>query len=53
MKTRDKICLIIVLIGIFWGIQTISYAGTQTLNSLEYQAQLNEDGSMDVVEKWI
>lgn len=52
VKTRDKIWLIIVLIGIFWGIQTISYAGTQTLNSLEYQAQLNEDGSMDVVEKW-
>lgn len=52
MKIKNKILRIILLIGIFFVFHNVSYAGTQNLKSLDYQVQLNSDGSMDVVETW-
>jgi uncharacterized membrane protein len=35
-----------------WILGNKSYAGTQKWNSLDYNATVNEDGSMNVVETW-
>ncbi len=52
MKVNKKILMMLLLTGIFWLFHTRCYAGTQKLNSLDYNVQLNSDGSMDVVETW-
>ena len=52
MKLNQKILVALFCVGIFLLSGNYSYAGTQKLNSLDYEAQLNSDGSMDVVETW-
>ncbi len=52
MKLNQKILVALFCVGIFLLLGNYSYAGTQKLNSLDYEAQLNSDGSMDVVETW-
>lgn len=52
MRLKHKILLVMAWIGLFFVLQTVSYAGEQNLNSLHYDVQLNEDGSMEVVEIW-
>lgn len=44
--------MVILFVGMLFLFQNDCYAGTQRLNSLDYQVQLNMDGSMDVVETW-
>ena len=52
MKIKKKILIAFIFIAIIFIFKNTSYAGTQRLNSLDYNATLNEDGSMDVVETW-
>lgn len=52
MKLNKKVWMAIFFVGILLLLENCSYAGTQELNSLDYAAQLNSDGSMDVVETW-
>ena len=52
MKLNKKIWIAIFFVGILLLWENCSYAGTQKLNSLDYDAKLNSDGSMDVVEVW-
>ena len=52
MRSKYKILLVMAWLGLFFVFQTVSYAGEQSLNSLYYDVQLNEDGSMEVVETW-
>ena len=52
MKLGSKILIITIFIGIFITFNNKSYAGTQRLNLLDYNAVINNDGSMDVVETW-
>ena len=52
MKLKKKIWMAIFFVGVLLLLGTCSYAGTQKLNSLDYDAQLKSDGSMDVVETW-
>jgi len=50
---KRKILLISIIFVFFILIFNIpSYAGSQKLNNLEYDARLNEDGSVDIIEKW-
>lgn len=39
-------CLLLLMMHV------TSYAGTQKLENLNYEAKLNQDGSMDVIETW-
>ena len=53
MKLRNKLFLLVIVtfLSIFlWTVK--SYAGDLYLNDLEYQVQINENGSMDVTEIW-
>ena len=43
--------MIAIVLGCLW-IGSQVQAGSITLNSLDFEIQLNEDGSMDVVETW-
>ena len=52
MKLKKKFFISFIFIAIIFLLRNTSYAGTQRLNSLDYNATLNEDGSMDVVETW-
>lgn len=52
MELKKKIWIAIFFVGILLLLENCSYAGTQKFNSLDYDAQLNSDGSMDVVEVW-
>lgn len=52
MKLRKSFFIAIFFLGICFLWNSISYAGTQSLNSLNYDVKLNQDGSMDVVETW-
>lgn len=52
MKLKNKILMVILFVGMLFLFQNDCYAGTQRLNSLDYQVQLNMDGSMEVVETW-
>ena len=53
MKIKNKIFyLTFFLITLFMLFNVKSYAGTQKWNALDYNATVNEDGSMDVVETW-
>ena len=52
---KKYIIKILVMLAIFAGIILITnqvQAGSIRLNSLDFQIQLNEDGSMDVTETW-
>ena len=42
--------LIFAFVILFFNVQ--SYAGTQSWNSLDFDVQINSDGSMSVVETW-
>ncbi len=52
MKRNQKILFVIFFVGIIWCLQNRCFAGTQRLNSLHYDVQLNENGDMEVVETW-
>lgn len=54
MKGKVKYLSIIALIFIFTLLllNTKSYAGSQKLKSLNYDVQLNADGTVDVEEEW-
>lgn len=52
MKLSKKIGIAIFFIAIVMGLNHICYAGTQRLNSIDYDVQLNKDGSMNVTENW-
>lgn len=51
-KKLYPLLILIVSIFIVFLLSTTSYAGTQKLKNLEYEAKLNSDGSMDVTENW-
>lgn len=52
MKLKSKIWMIIFVFSALCLFQTVSYAGEQSLNSLQYDVTLKEDGSAEVVETW-
>ena len=53
MKIKKKILYIIAFLLFFICIGTNqSKAGNLKLNNLDFQAQINADGSMDVTETW-
>ena len=53
MKIRKKIVYIIAFLLFFIWIGTSkANAGELKLNNLDFQAQINADGSMDVTETW-
>lgn len=52
---KKNLIKILVMLAIFAGIILVTnqvQAGSIRLNSLNFQIQLNEDGSMDVIENW-
>lgn len=52
---KKSLIKILVMLAVFAGIILITnqvQAGSIRLNSLDFQIQLNEDGSMDVTENW-
>ncbi len=50
---KNKTILILVFLAIFLlGLNTKSYAGYQSWNSINYDVTLNSDSSMDVIETW-
>ena len=51
MKIKKLIFLIILLISIIL-IYPKEVLADQELNELGFEAQINEDGSMDVTETW-
>lgn len=51
MKTKQIIMIFIVFVSLFIFNNKV-YAGTQKWNSLDYNVNVNSDGSMDVVETW-
>ena len=51
MKIKKFIFLIILLISIIL-IYPKEVLADQELNELDFEAQINEDGSMDVTETW-
>lgn len=52
MKLYKKLMIIILFFVTIIALKNTSYAGTQRLNSLDYNVQLNSDGSANVVETW-
>ena len=50
-KYLKLLFMIAILLGCLW-IGNQVQAGSITLNSLNFEIQLNEDGSMDVTENW-
>lgn len=53
MKKTKRILYILALMAVFLLIGTIkSNAGNLELNNLDFKAQINRDGSMDVTETW-
>lgn len=53
MKKLRKILCVPMLLAAFLLIGTIkSNAGNLSMNNLDFEVQLNTDGSMDVTEKW-
>ena len=53
MKNTRKIICILILILLFLLVGTVkSNAGSIDLNKLDFNVQINEDGSMDVTETW-
>lgn len=52
---KKSLIKILVMLAVFCGIILIAnqvQAGSIKLNNLDFQIQLNEDGSMDVTENW-
>lgn len=52
---KKNLIKILVMLAVFAGIILVTnqvQAGSIRLNSLNFQIQLNEDGSMDVIENW-
>ncbi len=47
-----KIFVVIAMVLAFWYFGSEVKAGSITLNNLDFEIQLNEDGSMDVTENW-
>ena len=47
-----KIFIVIAMVLAFWYFGSEAKAGSITLNNLDFEIQLNEDGSMDVTENW-
>lgn len=52
MKVKKKMIISLIFVAMLLMLKNVSYAGTQKWNSLDYNATLNDDGSMDVVETW-
>lgn len=53
MKNIRKIMYILILILLFLLVGTVkSNAGSLDLNKLDFNVQINEDGSMDITETW-
>lgn len=52
MKEKKYLFLILFFIIILTLWCHPSYAGSQKMNELDYEASLNTDGSMDVIETW-
>ena len=53
MKNTRKIICILILILLFLLVGTVkSNAGSLDLNKLDFNVQINEDGSMNVTETW-
>ena len=52
MKVKRRVLIEIFIFIIIIFLNPVSYAGYQKWNSLNYDAKLNSDGSMDVVETW-
>lgn len=52
MTRNQKILFALFFVGMIFCLQNRCYAGTQKLNSLHYDVQLNENGDMEVVETW-
>lgn len=52
MKLYQKIFTVLFFIAIGIVLNDVSYAGTQHLNSIDYDVQINSNGSMNVTETW-
>ncbi len=53
MKLKKKIAFaFLFIVALILFLNTSSYAGTQSWNSLDYDVTINADGSMDVIETW-
>ena len=54
MKKLRKISVILIFIALIFTINTskVKASSDLYLNELKFNAQINEDGSMDVVEYW-
>ena len=51
-KTLYILFLFFILVSILFFTNNTSYAGSQTINNLQYDVILNEDGSADITETW-
>lgn len=51
-KFLFSVIMFITLVGAMFLFTGTSYAGSQTMNNLQYDVQLNEDGSANVTETW-
>ncbi len=52
MKLKKNIFTILFFVFFLLICSNVSEAGTQKMKNLNYDVQLNQDGSMDVVETW-
>jgi uncharacterized membrane protein len=52
MKIKKSILLVVLFFCTLLIFSNKSYAGTQSWNSLNYDATINSDGSVNVVETW-
>ena len=44
--------IFITLMFMLFFLENTSYAGSQTMNNLQYEVNLNEDGSANITEIW-
>lgn len=52
MRIKNEVIIITVFIGLIIGLNNISYASSQQFYSMDFSVNINEDGSMEVVELW-
>ncbi len=52
MKLNRKILTVLFFIVIIMSFHQVCYAGRQHLYAIDYDVQVNKDGSMEVVETW-
>lgn len=52
MKLNKKLLIMLLIMLSFLFIGTIKAEATLNLNELKFDAQINDDGSMDVIETW-